>query len=79
MGFHTPRVLRNEGPLIVGADAVRLAPCPFCGGAADIAGDVDALFFQVVCLRDPCEVRPSTAFHDTPEASAAVWNRRRHP
>lgn len=74
-----PRRLTNDGPLIVGAEDVQLAPCPFCGGAADLAGDVEAPFFQVVCLQEGCEVCPNTDFQDTLEAAVAVWNRRPGP
>ena len=73
------RRLQNEGPLLVGAEDVWLAPCPFCGGAADLTGDADAPFFQVVCLREACEVHPSTDFHEALEAAVAVWNRRSGP
>lgn len=72
----SPRRLTNDGPLIVGAEDFWLAPCPFCGGAADLVGDVDAPFFQVVCLQEACRVHPSTDCRDTLEAAVGVWNQR---
>ena len=51
-------------------DEIKLKPCPFCGGEADIIPTGEGWFVE--CQ----ECNNMTDIHDTPLAAAETWNRR---
>ena len=58
---------------------VKLKPCPFCGGGADIEAfrnSYGMTWFAVFCRCADCNVHPSTDWFINEEAAIEAWNRR---
>ena len=54
---------------------IKLKPCPFCGGKAEIQyGACDYNVYQAVCKGQNCNAM--NGWSDTPEEAAEQWNRR---
>lgn len=54
---------------------IKLLPCPFCGGEAEIQyGACDYNVFQVVCNTEECQAMVGWA--DNKYDAAKAWNRR---
>lgn len=60
-------------------DEIKLKPCPFCGGKAEIVSSSPCGIgpFSVCCAHgNPCWIHPSTDYCDMKMVAAAIWNRR---
>lgn len=51
---------------------VRVSPCPFCGGDAEMVESVDEAAWYTVCLQCSCQIGPYSSRLDMIPA----WNRR---
>lgn len=50
-----------------------LKPCPFCGGKAQVQGEVKHF---VSCFNRECSVNPGTSLCETEEEAIEKWNKR---
>lgn len=58
---------------------VKLKPCPFCGGRAEIVSRrslTDRISFIIKCTNPKCVTKPCTFWEHSPMAVAEAWNRR---
>lgn len=60
-------------------ELVKLKPCPFCGGEAEIYKKLDNYFpdrYYPRCLTQHCIGRNRTTYYRTEEAAIKAWNKR---
>ena len=56
-------------------ETIKLKPCPFCGGKAEIVyGYCDYNVYQVACSDLECHAM--VGWEDAPEEAAKIWNMR---
>ena len=60
------------------SEEIKLKPCPFCGGKAELASDVfdGRRVWFVRCLWSGGGVSVESFDRDTPQEAAKLWNRR---
>lgn len=60
------------------SEDIKLKPCPFCGGKAELVADVfdQKRIWYVRCCGTGCAVFSETADRPTPQEAAKLWNRR---
>lgn len=69
--------MRGDGD---GMSNIKLKPCPFCGGEAEIMSftDDNGEYFAVVCKNDNCRCGEDYLWTETVNRQTAIdaWNRR---
>lgn len=58
---------------------IKLKPCPFCGGKAELMKNdfwSSADWWYVTCSNPHCGVHAETSDRPTPQEAAEIWNRR---
>lgn len=57
---------------------IKLFPCPFCGGEAEVRSHRrHGLWYRVRCAGGECPIRPDTYYaYRSLEEAVADWNRR---
>jgi Lar family restriction alleviation protein len=59
--------------------AVKVLPCPFCGGSVRIHRGYDGVTRGRYGIQCTCGARAFGFLHETKAQAIAAWNRRPHP
>ena len=60
-------------------NSLKIKPCPFCGGRADIRYSIHRALIE--CTNHKCKIQPSTWLHvetDSVDKLVKIWNTRKY-